>query len=571
MGGESQEVQTMDVVRFGERSRRAAVVAGVLAMVGMMAMPFGAFAAPAQVPTDPKLAALDAQRSGPGFVEHREMVGNELHVDVNVCSFAIPANTAHCDARVRTDAAARSARPARAGQTQPASTLGNSGAYDPGYLQSAYNVASLIQAGAGRGQVVAIIDAYDSPTAESDLGNYRSWFGLPSLSMCSTWPSTTACFSKVNQSGATSPLPATNTGWASEIALDLDMVSAICPTCTILLVETNSNGYQDLTAAVNEAVSLGANVVSNSYGGGEWNGETSLDNAYTHPGVAVTVSSGDGGYGTEWPAASPSVTAVGGTSLTQLSNTGSRNGSETVWSSAGSGCSVYEAKPSWQTDTACANRTVADVSAVADPNTGVWTYDTTGGTGWGIWGGTSVAAPIVGSVYALAANSSTSGVTMSSDPYSHTGSLFDVLSGSNGACGGTYLCTGVAGYDGPTGLGTPNGAAAFTNGSTTVLTPDFTLGLTTTSLTAVRGGSTVTDTLTLTAINGYHSAVTLSVSGVPAGVSASFNANPITPTATSKLSVHAGRRAAAGNYTLTVKAAGSDGTTHTQSMLLTVQ
>jgi len=553
----------MDRVRFGERSRRAAVVAGLVAMVGVMSAPMGALAAS---PIDPRQAALDAQRTGPGFVEHQD--GGQ-HVDVNVCSLAVGTDTAHCDARVRIDGSARSARPSHAGQPQPASTLGNAGAYDPSYLQSAYNVATLIQSGAGRGQVVAIVDAYDSPTAAADLANYRAWFGLPALPTCSTWPSTTACFNKLNQAGATSPLPATDTGWAEEIALDLDMVSAICPNCSILLLEANSNSYNDLTAAVNEAVSLGANIVSNSYGGGEWSGETSMDAAFNHPGVAITVSSGDGGYGTEWPAASRYVTAVGGTSLNQATNTGTRNGSESAWSGAGSGCSTYEAKPTWQKDTLCANRTVADVSAVADPNTGVWVYDTTGGTGWGILGGTSVASPIVGSVYALAANNLTSGLTLSADPYSHTASLFDATGGSNGSCGGTYLCTGVTGYDGPTGLGTPNGSAAFTNAVT--LRADYTVALGSSAVTLVRGGTSVSDTLTLTAVNGYHSAVTLSVSGLPRGVSASFNANPITPTASSRLSLHAGSRAFAGVYALTIKATGADGTTHSTVLSLTVR
>jgi subtilase family serine protease len=132
-----------------------------------------------------------------------------------------------------------------------------------------------------------------------------------------------------------------------------------------------------------------------------------------------------------------------------------------VWSGAGSGCSAYIAKPSWQTDLNCARRTVADISAVADPNTGVAVYDTfrLHPGGWLVFGGTSVAAPLIGGVYALSGNASS--IIYGSSSYSHLGSIFDVLSGSNGSCGGSYLCTGTAGYDGPTGNGTPNGIVGF--------------------------------------------------------------------------------------------------------------
>ncbi len=180
---------------------------------------------------------------------------------------------------------------------------------------------------------------------------------------------------------------------------------------------------------------------------------------FNHPGVMITVSSGDAGYGVEFPAASQYVTAVGGTSLTKSGGAFS----ETAWNGAGSGCSKYVSKPTWQTDADCTKRTVVDVSAVADPNTGVSVYDTYGlnkhSAGWLVFGGTSVAAPLVGAVYALAGNEGS--ITYGSFSYAHTGSLFDVVSGSNGSCGGTYLCTAVAHYDGPTGNGTPRGTGAF--------------------------------------------------------------------------------------------------------------
>ncbi|HEY1484996.1 MAG TPA: hypothetical protein VGF84_02765, partial [Micromonosporaceae bacterium] len=198
--------------------------------------------------------------------------------------------------------------------------------------------------------------------------------------------------------------------------------------------------------------------------GGESAGDTSYDAAYFHhPGVAITVSSGDGSYGVEYPAASQYVTAVGGTSLTTSSN--ARGWSETAWSGAGSGCSVYDPKPAWQTDTGCPRRTVADVSAVADPATGVAAYDTYGQSGWLVFGGTSVSSPIIASVYALAGVPGTADLP-AKYPYQHTYALFDVTSGSNGSCSPAYLCTAGPGYDGPTGFGTPNSFAAFAPTST---------------------------------------------------------------------------------------------------------
>ncbi|WP_232240689.1 S53 family peptidase [Kutzneria sp. 744] len=350
---------------------------------------------------------------------------------VHSCAATPAPGYAACTALRRTDAGARSFGPAVSGLT-------------PANLQSAYKLSA-----GGAGKTVAIVDAQDDPNAEKDLGTYRSNFGLPA---CTT---ANGCFKKVNQTGGTS-YPTGDTGWSEEISLDLDMVSAVCPQCHILLVEATSASYANLGTAVNEAVKLGATAVSNSYGGGESSAETSYDTYYNHPGVAITVSSGDSGYGVEYPAASRYVTAVGGTHLT--AGGGTRGWTETAWSGAGSGCSAYEPKPTWQKDTSCSRRTVADVSAVADPATGVAVYDSYGESGWLVFGGTSVASPIVASVYALSGN--VSGVPASL-AYSHTGSLFDVTSGSNGSCGGTYLCTAKTGYDGPTGLGTPNGTGAF--------------------------------------------------------------------------------------------------------------
>src|SRR3954447_18283332 len=322
----------------------------------------------------------------------------------------------------------------------------------PADLRTAYALPATTAAAPG--QTIAIVDAYDLPTAENDLNVYRSQYGLA--------PCTTAnlCFRKVGQGAS---LPAADASWGQEIALDIEMASAVCADCKILLVEANSSSVADLAASVDRAVGLGATVISNSYGAREFSGETSFDAHYNHPGTAITVSSGDNGYGVEYPAASPYVTAIGGTTLRRASTP--RGWSETAWSGAGSGCSALEPRLSWQpTSSLCSRRAVADVSAVADPNTGVSVYDSTpysGASGWMTFGGTSVAAPVIAGVYALAGNAGT--VDARSYPYSHTAALYDVTSGSNGRCKRTVsaLCSARAGWDGPTGLGTPNGTAAF--------------------------------------------------------------------------------------------------------------
>ena len=349
------------------------------------------------------------------------------------------------------------------GTTRPETSAGPVG-YAPADLLSAYNLASAASTG-GIGQTVAVVDAYDDPNAQADLDVYRSQFGLPACDA--------GCSSKVNQSGTAAPLPKVDAGWAQEESLDLDMASAICPNCKLLLVEATSASITDLGTAVNKAAAMGASVISNSYGAPESSGVTSWNAYYNHPGVAIVASAGDSGYGVEFPASAPTVTAVGGTTLSLAAN--ARGWTETVWgtsrsSGTGSGCSAYEPKPSWQKDTGCSKRTVADVSAVANPSTGVAVYDSTadskGNVGWLKFGGTSVAAPLIGAVYAIAGNAaSTSDASLA---YAHPSSLYDVTSGSNGSCGfgrsgatSKYLCTAGVGYDGPTGLGTPDGTGAF--------------------------------------------------------------------------------------------------------------
>jgi subtilase family serine protease len=381
------------------------------------------------------LTALTGLATGTGIALASPSPTGVEHSSARVCAAA--PGTATCHALVRTDVAARPAAATPSG-------------YVPADLQSAYKLPS---ATAGGGQTVAIVDAFDDPTAEADLGVYRSTFGLP--------PCTTAngCFRKIDQRGGTN-YPRKDAGWAAEISLDLDMVSAACPNCGIVLVEADSNSFANLGAAENRAASLNPAAISNSWGGSDA-ADSTYGAFFNHPGIAITVSSGDAGYGVEYPASSHYVTAVGGTSLTRASN--SRGWSESAWSGAGSGCSTLNAILSAQDPavTGCSKRAVADVSAVADPNTGVAVYDTTrvqGRSGWLVFGGTSASAPIIASVYALAGN------TASIDnnyPYAHASALFDVTTGSNGTCPTSQWCHAGTGWDGPTGLGTPNGTGAF--------------------------------------------------------------------------------------------------------------
>jgi len=329
---------------------------------------------------------------------------------------------------------------------KPAVT-GTPAGLNPADIRSAYALTS----SSSGGRTVAIVDAYNDPTAESDLDVYRSQFGLSS---CTT---SNGCFRKVSQTGSTTSLPATDAGWATEISLDLDMVSAACPDCKILLVEASSSSFANLGTAVNYAASQGSVVaISNSYGGSD----SAQTSAYNHPGIAITASTGDAGYGVESPASFPDVVAVGGTSLSRASNT--RGWTESAWSGAGSGCSTINAKPTWQTSvTQCSKKANADVSAVADPNTGVSVYDSTsyqGSVGWQVYGGTSASSPIIASVYALSGN--TAGYP-ASYTWAHASGLNDVTSGSNGTCSTTVWCHAGVGWDGPTGLGTPKGTSAF--------------------------------------------------------------------------------------------------------------
>jgi subtilase family serine protease len=315
------------------------------------------------------------------------------------------------------------------------------GGFAPSELRSAYNIT----ANGSASTIIAIVDAYGYPNAETDLGTYRAEWGLPA---CTT---ANGCFKKLNQKGQEKKYPATNSGWDVEQALDVDMASAMCPSCTIYLVEAKTASFKNLGTAVDEAATLGAHVISNSYCGGESKGVEKFAAYYNHAGVAITAANGDDGYGVCAPADMNTVIAVGGTHL--VTDNDSRGWAETVWTGTGSGCSKLFTKPNWQTDTGCSMRTIGDTAAVADPNTGVAVYD----AGWRVVGGTSVATPLVGGIFGVNGGTVNAASTIYADP----SALFDVTSGSNGTCSPAYLCNGEVGYDGPTGLGTPDGPGAF--------------------------------------------------------------------------------------------------------------
>ena len=348
--------------------------------------------------------------------------------------------SANCGAKILTDS---SGTPIET--VDPNATVANNN-YGPADLRAAYNIPA-----SSSTKTIAIVDAFGYPGAEKDLGVYRARYGLP--------PCTTAngCFKKVGQTG--SPiLPVYNIGWAQETALDLDMASAMCPTCKILLVEANTNSFINLaTAAQFAANQPNVVAVSNSYGATEGSYVTTYAPYYVHPGVAITVSSGDSGFGNQFPADLPSVIAVGGTNLQHATN--ARGWTESAWTGAGSGCSNFISRQSFQDDALCPNRMESDVSAVADPNTGVAVYGPLFGSksGWGVYGGTSVSAPIIAGIF----GSKGVGANDATGFWKGRAFLNDVTTGSNGSCSGTYFCNAGVGYDGPTGNGTPNGTGAF--------------------------------------------------------------------------------------------------------------
>jgi subtilase family serine protease len=508
------------------------LISSVALVIGGLAFAAAASAQPARHVSSPARAtsAAHAGITVSGTPDYRRACAVTTAPGKDACMVLIRTNVTH-----RTQAAI--------GPDQAPSGDG----YGPSSLQSAYVLPSST---AGSGETVAVVDAYNDPDAASDLATYRSDWGLPACG--------TGCFEQVNEEGETSPLPAAagSNGWDVEESLDIDMVSAICPLCHIILVEANSADTADLGAGVNAAVSLGADFVSNSYGGSESSSDTTYDSEYyNHPGVAVTASAGDDGYGVSYPAASQYVTSVGGTSLSTASN--SRGWTETVWSNStsegtGSGCSADDPKPSWQTDTGCSKRTDNDVAAVADPNTGLAVYDTYSQGGWLEVGGTSASSPIIAATFALAGTPA-AGTYPSSYIYKHTSNLFDVTSGSDGSCSPAYLCTAEVGYDGPTGWGTPDGVTAFGSSSTantvTVTNPGSQTG---TVGTAASLQIKATDSAS-------GQTLTYSATGLPAGLSISSTTGLISGTPTT-----------AGSSSVTVTAKDTTGATGSASFTWTI-
>jgi subtilase family serine protease len=347
-----------------------------------------------------------------------------------VCQTQADVQSAQCTGQLRSDI-----KPNPNATMSPLLMTG----YLPADLQSAYGLTSLAQTNGG-GATIAVVVAYDTPLLELDLNVYRAAFGMAPCTQLN------GCLT-INQVTPGAQLPV-SLPWQTEASLDVEMISAVCPLCKISVVEANSANIADLAAAVDYAAQH-ATVINNSFAIPESGGALAFESHWNHPGIPILAGAGDGGYawGVSFPASSRYVTAVGGTNLAR-----SPGGAfaSTVWPLSGSGCSAYVPKPTWQHDTGCSTRTLNDVSAVGDPATGVEAFVTVSG-GWTIFGGTSVATPIVSAEYVLTGN-------MSAGPslfYSQPQSLQPVLSGSNGTCTPAYLCTAGPGYNGPGGLGSP--------------------------------------------------------------------------------------------------------------------
>ena len=388
------------------------------------------------------VAALVAAAVGTGLTATASAAPSPKLHPAHVCKSVAAQGEATCHALKMVDAKG----------IAPMSTSPAASALDPTELQSAYKLTGL----SSGGRTVAIVDAYGYTNLERDLGVYRTQFKLPACTKAN------GCLTVVNQNGSRTSLPRMDTGWAQEQALDVDAVSAACPDCKILVVQASSASFGNLGTAVNTAANWpGVVAISNSYGSTGDAADSTYGTYYNHPGIAVTASTGDNGYqGGSYPASSTYVTAVGGTSLFAASST-ARGWTESVWSGAGSGCSTYNTalRAASGSDTGCPNRAMADVSAAADPSNGglaVYYPTSKSSSTWGQFGGTSESSPIIASVYALAG-----GGYSNATPYAHPSSLNDITSGSNGSCPTTQWCTARSGWDGPTGLGTPNGTGAF--------------------------------------------------------------------------------------------------------------
>jgi len=518
-------------VRISPRLRATARLATAVALGSVLtiAVASGATASPAPAATASASAHLIAAVAAGSAHASQPAATAENTGSTHACSAVIVVGHQSCFALKR-----NGVHPAAAAASPDAIPSGVG--YGPSQLQSAYNLTSA-SASNGAGRTIALVDAYDYPTAASDLAAYRSAAGLPA-----------ANFTKINQNGATSPLPSappSGDDWTVEAALDMDMASAICPLCNIVLVEANDDSSDGLYVA-QAAAAAKASYISNSWGGSESSSDPSTDNTYFKhaTGTVTTVSAGDSDYGVSYPATSPNVVSVGGTALSTASN--SRGWTESVWNTTtgsegtGSGCSAYEAQPAWQTSlglpSGCSKRVDNDVAADADPATGVAVYDTYNGDGgWNEVGGTSASSPMVAAMFALAGNA---GANPAQDIYQHTANFYDVTSGKDASsCSPSYLCTAGTGYDGPTGIGTPNGIAGLQTGGGGTETVSVTNPG---SQTSTQG--TAISTLQISATDSAGKALTYSATGLPAGLAIS-SSGAIT-----------GTPSAAGTYTVAVTA-----------------
>src|SRR2546428_1749753 len=358
----------------------------------------------------------------------------------------------------------------------------------------------------GHGQTIAIVDAYDDPNIANDLVTFDSQFGLPACTVVN------GCLVKSAPTGIT-----TDSGWALEISLDVEWAHSIAPGAKIVLVESSDNSLGSLLSGVDTAVGMGAQQVSNSWGGSEFSTESRYDYHYNSPTASFFVSSGDSGHGVLWPAASPYVISVGGTTL--VTDSSGNWVSETAWSGSGGGISTYVPKPRYQNNfNTNVNRAVPDVAYNADPNTGVYVYDSVpinGNSGWWQVGGTSAGAPQWAGISAIANSqnaklaSASFGTSIalygaaSGNPY--LTNYHDITSGSNGNCGS--ICNAGPGYDEVTGVGSPqiNNLITYLSPS---LTPDFAISSSPSSLT-INSGSSSLSTITVTSLNGFAGAVSL--------------------------------------------------------------
>ncbi|TMQ02253.1 MAG: hypothetical protein E6J91_52950 [Deltaproteobacteria bacterium] len=388
-----------------------------------------------------------------------------------------------CYAHVRTDAAG-----------DIAADAATPNGYGPAELQSAYQIDPAM----AKPATIAIVDAYGYANLESDLAVYRTQFGLPPCTRAS------GCLKIVNQDGMTSPLPAdppASDDWTVETALDVDMASAACPSCKILVVQGTSNSNGNLYTAQSSAAAAHPTVISDSWGGPTQVGEdlTGQEPFFDHPGIAQFVSAGDSGYneggrGPAYPSTSAHVIAVGGTALARSSTT--RGWSEVAWTKGGSSCSYSIAKPAYQTASPCSFRAASDIAAVGDPATGVAVYNASNG-GWIVLGGTSASAPLVAAIFAATGHGDVTAALISQ----HIDMFFDVTSGSNGPCG-NLLCNATTGWDGPTGYGTPSARLILAGGGGTGPGPGtLTVMITSPSENAsVKGGFKVTATASAAAV-----------------------------------------------------------------------